>query len=170
MDHEPHIQDRAAQHYAGIRETVTMESIGAAVDRGFPELFGRLAADGIEPAGAPFVRFLVIDMMADLEIELGVPVAAPVTGSGRVQPGVLPAGKYAVIRHVGPYDGDDGLIPSNAALQDWAKKQGIEFDMEETPAGDAFASRFEQYLTDPSQEPDPSKWETDVAYLTVGVA
>lgn len=168
MDQEPRIDERAAQDYAGIKATVTMDTIGGAIDEGFPELFGWLTANGIEPAGAPFVRFLVIDMMADLRIELGVPVAQRVAGSGRVQPGVLPAGKYAVIRHVGPYDGDDGLIPSNAALQDWAKKKGIEFDMEETPEGDAFTSRFEQYLTDPSQESDPSKWETDVAYLTRG--
>jgi effector-binding domain-containing protein len=166
VDQEPHIQDRAAQDYAGIKETVTMETIGGAIGGRLSELFGWLTANGIEPAGAPFVRFLVIDMMSDLRIEVGVPVSESVTGDGNVQPGVLPAGKYAVIRHVGPYDGDDGLIPSNAALQEWAKKQGIEFDMRETPEGDAFAARFEQYLTDPSQEPDSSKWVTDTAYLT----
>lgn len=25
--------------------------------------------------------------------------------------------------------------------------------------------RIERYLTDPSQEPDPSRWETEIAYL-----
>jgi effector-binding domain-containing protein len=166
MNREPRLEERPAQDYAGISATVTMETIGDAVDQGIPELFGWLGANGVEPAGAPFIRFLVIDMMADLRIEVGVPVAKPVTGGGRIQPGVLPAGRYAVLRHVGPYDGDDGLIPSNAALQEWAARQGIEFVRRQTPEGDAWGSRLEQYLTDPSAEPDSAKWETDIAYLT----
>jgi effector-binding domain-containing protein len=94
-----------------------------------------------------------------------VPVAAPVTGSGRIQPGILPAGRYAVLRHAGPYD---GLIGANAALQQWAHDRGLEFDVRDTPEGSAWGARFEEYITDPSGEPDPSKWETDVAYLLRG--
>ena len=43
MSHEPQIQARGAQHYAGIPMTVTMDGLPAAVDEGFPELFGWLA-------------------------------------------------------------------------------------------------------------------------------
>ena len=64
--------------------------------------------NGIAPSRPPFIRYLVIDMAAELEIELAVPTGAPVAGSGRVRPGVLPEGRYAVLRHTGPYD--DGLI------------------------------------------------------------
>jgi hypothetical protein len=67
-----------------------------------------------------------------------------------------------VLRHTGPYD---GLIASNAALQRWAQEQGIGFDTSDTAQGSAWRSRAEHYLTDPSQEPDPAKLETDVAYL-----
>ena len=42
----------------------------------------------------------------------------------------------------------------------------IQFDTWDTSQGSAWRSRAEHYLTDPSQEPDPAKWETDVAYLT----
>jgi len=38
----------------------------------------------------------------------------------------------------------------------------------DTPEGSAWGSRFEEYITDPAGEPDPSKWETDVAYLLRG--
>ena len=69
-----------------------MDGLSGAVDSGFPELFGWLASNGIAPSGPPFIRYLVIDMAGELQIELGVPVGAPVTGSGRIQPGVLPAG------------------------------------------------------------------------------
>lgn len=163
MSDGPQIEERGAVHYAGIRETVTMDGIAGAVDEAYPELFGWLAGQGIAPVGAPFIRYLVIDMAAELRLDLGVPVGAPVTGSGRVQPGVLPAGRYAVLRHTGPYD---GLIASNAALQRWAHEHGIEFDTWDTPDGSAWRARAEHYLTDPSREPDPAKWEVDVACLT----
>ena len=163
MINEPQLQDRPAQHYAGIPVTVTMDGISGAVDQGFPELFGWLAQHGITPGGPPFIRYLVIDMAAELRLELGVPVAAPVSGSGRVQPGVLPGGRYAVLRHTGPYD---GLIGANAALQRWASERGVEFDTSDTAEGQAWRGRVEHYPTNPAEEPDPAKWEVDVAYLT----
>ena len=76
---------------------------------------------------------------------------------------MLPAGSYLVLRHTGPYD---GLVASNAALQEWAADHGVRFDTQETDQGSAWGGRVEHYVTDPSQEPDPAKWETDVAYLT----
>jgi effector-binding domain-containing protein len=163
MTDEPQIQTRTLQHYAGLPATVTMDTISTAVDSGFPELFGWLASNGIAPAGPPFIRYLVIDMAGELRIELGVPVSAPVAGSGRIQPGVRPAGRYAVLRHTGPYD---GLVASNAALEQWAADHGVQFDTSDTAQGSAWGGRVEHYLTDPSQEPDPARWETDVAYLT----
>ena len=163
MTQQPQIQPRDAQHYVAIRATVTMDTISTAVDSGFPELFGWLASNGIAPGGPPFIRYLVIDMAGDLQIELGVPVRAPVTGSARIQPGVLPAGRYAVLRHTGPYD---GLVASNGALQQWAAEHGVQFDTSDTAQGSAWGGRVEHYLTDPARGPDPAKWETDVAYLT----
>jgi effector-binding domain-containing protein len=134
------------------------------VDEAFPELF-----DGwpVRHSGGrpPFIRYLVIDMAAELEIELAVPVGAPAGGTGRIRAGVLPGGRYAVLRHTGPYD---GLITSNAALQRWARDHGVELDTWDTARGSAWRSRAEHYLTDPSREPDPAKWEVDVAYLTRG--
>ncbi len=162
MSREPQIQVRAAQAYAGIRMTVAMDTISDAVDEAFPELFGWLGENGIAPGGPPLIRYLVIDMAAELEIELAVPVDAPVTASGRVQPGVLPAGRYVVLRHTGPYD---GLIASNAALQQWARDHGVAFDSRDTAKGSAWRGRVEHYLTNPAKEPDPAKWEVDVAYL-----
>src|SRR5215472_455478 len=104
MTNEPHLQDRAAQHYVGLTADVTMDEISSAVDEAFPALFGWLSASQIAPAGPPFIRYLVIDMAAVLRIELGVPIASPVSGNERIRPGTLPAGRYAVLRHVGSYD------------------------------------------------------------------
>jgi len=164
MSDQVRVELRAAQPYAGIRMRVTMDGLPGAVDEAFPELFGWLAAQDVLVTGPPFIRYLVIDMAAELQIELAVPVSADVSGAERVQPGVLPAGRYVSLRHTGPYD---GLIASNAALQQWAQQQGVVFDSWDSPAGSVWRGRAEHYLTNPAAEPDPAKWEVDVAYLAL---
>ncbi len=158
-EHEPHIEDRPAESYLAISETVTMQTLAAAIDRGFPELFGWLAACGLAPGGAPFIRYLRIDMDAELDIELAVPMEGDVATDDRVRAGELPAGRYVVMLHVGSYD---GLIDANAALQDWAEEHAVRWRKEH---GSTWGGRVERYLTDPSAEPDPSRWETELAYL-----
>jgi effector-binding domain-containing protein len=159
---QPRIETRAQQPYAGIRVAVTMAGFPAAADATFPALFGWLVGHGVAPAGPPFIRYHVIDMSAELQVEFGVPVAAPVEGDGQVQPGTGPAGRYLVLRHTGPYD---QLIGANAALQSYAGEHGIRFAVSDASAGQAWAGRFEHYLTDPAAEPDAARWQTDVAYL-----
>jgi effector-binding domain-containing protein len=139
---EPQIEQRAEQPYAGIRETVTMETLPSAVDRGFPALFGGLAERGAQPAGPPFIRYLRTG--EEMEIELGVPVA-----DGEH---VLPAGRWLVAVHMGHFS---GLRAAHGELQEWAREHGIEWT--------EFAER---YITDPREEPDSARWETELAYLT----
>ena len=160
MQAEPSVQDRDPQPYAGIRVAVTMPAMPAAIDAAFPELFGWLEATGTTMTGAPFIRYHVIDMAAELDIELAVPVPGPVEPSGRIQPGVLPGGRYVVLLHTGPYD---GLVAANGALQAWAAEQGITLDHSADER--TWPGRLERYLTDPSAEPDSAKWETEIAYL-----
>jgi effector-binding domain-containing protein len=163
MHGTPEIQQRPAQPYAGIRMNVTMSGLPAAMDGAFPELFGWLASRGITPAGAPFVRYHVIDMDAELEIEPAVPADLPPgAADGRVAPGVMPGGQYVVLRHTGPYT---GMIASVAALLDWAEANHVALDSWDTDRGSAWRGRAEYFLTDPSAEPDPAKWQTDIAFL-----
>jgi effector-binding domain-containing protein len=105
------------------------------------------------------MRFHVINMEANMDIELGVPVAKATPGDDRVSAGVLSAGRYASLVYTGVKNG----IKGNAALLDWGAKQGLVWDRWDTDKGDAFGVRFESYLTDPAEEPDQAKWETEVA-------
>ena len=56
-----------------------MAELGAFAGR-TGEVFGWLGTRGLAPAGAPFLKYNVIDMVRQLEVEAGVPVAAPVAG------------------------------------------------------------------------------------------
>ncbi|MET0800665.1 MAG: GyrI-like domain-containing protein [Actinomycetota bacterium] len=159
---EPKIAQKSEQPYIGIRGSVRMGGIGDFIDGSFPELFALLEARGVEPAGPPFLRYNLIDMDRELEIETGVPVDAAILGEGRVFSGILPAGRYGSLVYTGDYE---GLIDANEALQQWARDRDVEWAMSETAEGDRFESRLEIYLTDPATEPDPARWKTEVAYL-----
>lgn len=161
---EPRIEQRAARSYVGIRVRVTLAGFPAAVDQAFPELFGWLDDHGAALTGAPFIRYHETGE-TEFEIELAVPVDAGVAGDGRVQAGVLPAGRYVTLRHVGPFD---GLIAAHEAVQRWAQQQGITLDNWDTDRGCGWGSCSEHYLVDPSAAPDPAKWEVELAYLSTG--
>jgi hypothetical protein len=83
MSTAPEIATRAEQPYVAIRARVTMAEPGGLGAR-FGEVFGWLGARGLAPAGAPFFKYNVIDMMRELEVEAGVPVAAAVDGDDHV--------------------------------------------------------------------------------------
>ena len=160
MDNEPRIEERAAQPYAGIRATTPPDDVPGVVARGCPELVAWLAARDVPPAGAPFIRFHVLG--DELELELGVPLATPVAGEGRIAAGMLPAGRWLTLLHVGPFS---GLEAGHDALKRWARERDVALAVRETDRGAAWAGCVERYLVDPREQPDSSKWETELAYL-----
>ena len=162
---QPNVEDRGEQPYAAINVRVSMDEVGAVVPPLIAEVFDWLARRGIDPAGPPFFRFLVIDMATKMEIDAGVPVAVPPTGDDRVRSGSLPAGRYATAIHTGP---PAGLVDATAELLGWAQANGVTWQVSGSPAGEFWAARVEFYLTDPRDEPDMTKWQTELAFLTAG--
>ena len=156
----PEIEERPAQPYVAVRRTVTMSTIPEIADR-LPVVFGWLGAHGIAPAGPPFLRYNVIDMARDLEMEAGIPVPAEVTGDGEVSGGVLPAGRYATAIHHGH---PQGLAAATGDLLAWAAERGLVWDKVGTPQGERWAARLESYLSDPAVVPDMNDWETVLAF------
>ena len=161
MSATPEIVTRAEQPYAAIRTRVPMAELGAFAAC-IGEVFAWLGARGVAPAGAPFFKYNAIDMMRELEVEAGVPVAAAVDGDADVLSGVLPAGRYATVTHVGH---PDKLVEATKALLDWAAGLGLKWDVSAGDDGEErWGCRLEFYLTDPSEEPDMNKWETQLAF------
>ena len=89
---EMDVRERAPQPYVGFTATVTMTDFSPVVDR-MPEIFARLAEQGVAPTGPPFWRYRTIDMERQLVVEGGVPVAEEVAVDG-LATDVLPAGRY----------------------------------------------------------------------------
>ena len=139
----PEIRELAAQPTVVTVAVTDAAGLPAVVDSGFPRLFGRLAELGVAPAGAPYIRYLRVG--DELELELGIPVPAGTQGAD----GALPAGRVAVLRHVGHFS---GLREAGEGLERWVAEQGEEV------AGPF----WEAYVTDPASEPDSSKWITAI--------
>ena len=161
----PEVTERPAQPYVAIRERVTMQTLGEVLPPLVPRVFAWLRDRGIPPAGAPFWKYNVIDMERFLEVEVGVPVAGPADGDGTVLAGMLPAGRYATVRYTGH---PDGLLGVTASLREWAGREGLTWDMTNTPDGERWAARLEIYETDPADEPDMTKWTTQLAFRLAG--
>jgi effector-binding domain-containing protein len=151
------IVDHPDRPYVGVRRTITMTTFGLVADR-IGELIGWLAERGVAPAGAPFLRYHVIDMAADrLEVEAGVPVPAPVEGEGDIRAGVLPGGRYATATHHGH---PDRLVGAIDELLKQGADQGLTWDMTQSGGEEHWGCRLELYQTDPRVEPDPNNWDT----------
>ncbi|MBX3064646.1 MAG: GyrI-like domain-containing protein [Anaerolineae bacterium] len=155
---KPKIDERPEQHYMGIRTQTPFKGMFTVVDKHlFKELRAWLKQEGIEPAGSPILRYHVINMEGEMDIEVGIPVAEALPGNGRVRLGVLPAGRYASLIYI-----NNGYT-GNGALTRWGIENGLAFDQWADPKGTAFKSRYEAYLTDPKIQPLKTKWEVEVA-------
>jgi len=161
----PEIESRAGQPYVAIRTQVAQPRLGTVVPPLNQEVFAWLGERGGVPSGPPFWKYNVIDMPRNIEVEAGVTVAQPLAGNGRVIAGVLPAGRYATLSHVGA---PDTLAGATASLLDWAASEDLAFDVSPSPEGERWGCRLEIYLTDPRDEPDMSKWETRLAFRLAG--
>lgn len=158
----PHIRKEATRHYVYTPIQVTLREWGKA-NALFPELFGWMAERNIPFAGAPFIRFRMIgDMEIPYDIEVGVPVDSPIEGDARTLPGILPAGEYVVYTHVGHPDELEG---AHDIIKDWARKTGHTLAHKVANDRIVWTCMTEAFLTDPSVEPDHTKWVTEVAYL-----
>jgi len=160
---KPKLVHRKEQHYAAIRRQLGMREISKVLPPLMNDVFTWLGKKGVKPAGVPFWRYLLVDMPGKVEIDVAVPVARAVRGDKEVTVGVLPAGRYATVLHVGH---PDGLQQTTATLLAWAEENGIQWQMD----GERWAGRVEWYLTNPKTEPDMGKWQTELAFLTTSAA
>ncbi len=151
------IAQRPEKPTLGIRVQTPFGGMFKVVDQLRKELNAWLKAKNIIPTGPFFLRYHVIDMEGEMDIEFGVLGVDGVPGDGRVRPGVIPAGRYASLVYTG-----SGL-QGNRKLIEWAKANGIAWDRWDDPKGDGFRCRCETYLTDPKVEHRKTKWEVEVA-------
>src|SRR5205085_980723 len=140
MISQPKVEERAEQPYVARRTQATMHELGTVIPQLLGEIFAWLGTQGAAPAGAPFIRYLVINMAAQLDIEVGIPVASTLSGDDRICAGVLPAGRYASLSNLARFAVDRQAIMSAVRLQllgpprAWRDEQSLAFKTRKTLA------------------------------------
>ena len=151
LDHlldAPLVTDFTPQHIATIHVTVPRQEIHQVMGPGIQELMSAVDGQGIATTGPWFTHHL--RMHPDtFDFEIGVPVASPVTPSGRVVPGRRPAARVARVVHHGPYE---GLSNTWGSFAEWIAANGF------TPADDV----WEMYAVGPESSDDPRQWRTEL--------
>ncbi len=101
-----------------IRESHPIEELPTFFTGAFPELAAFMQARGATPAGPPFARYF--DVGEDgADVEVVIPVAAPVEGEGRIHPVHLPAGRAVQSLHAGPYE---AIMPVYHSIEQWLEE------------------------------------------------
>jgi effector-binding domain-containing protein len=149
------IREEPRRRTAVVHGSMPQSEMPGFMDGVFPRLFHAIGAAGLVPGGAPFSRYFSF-APERVEFEVGVTIAdipgmpeRAFDGAGDIQPGELPAGQVAVGWHVGPYE---AIASTYERLMAWVGEQGRE------PSG----AMWEVYTTDPSAEPDPANWRTQI--------
>jgi effector-binding domain-containing protein len=142
MEREVKVGPRGTEIVVSKRMPVRLSEIGPAMGAAFGEVYGFLGARGVDPHGPPFVIYHGAPSGDDpFDIEICAPVVRETEAPAGWQTQVLPAGLFATLLHVGPYDTIGAAYEAVAA---WVDAHGMAF------AGPP----REVYLSEPSTPPD----------------
>jgi AraC family transcriptional regulator len=145
---EIELRHREDQPMLVVRRRVRHAEIQPALADAFPQVYEYAVPSGAGPGGPPTCGYREWSS-GGVTLEAGLPVRTPVEAEGDFEPAAIPGGQYAVAVHHGSYD---SLDQTHAALGDWLQAYGYR----------AETTRYEVYLTDPGQYPNPEDWRTEI--------
>lgn len=148
MIEPPQIIQTSEQLTAFIHVIVSWDDIKNVMGPGIGELMSTIAAQGITPTG-PWFTHHRRRPTETFDLEISVPVSAPIAAAGRVQPGTRPAMKVARTFYQGQYE---GLGEAWGEFMGWIEANG------HARAEDL----YERYLTGPESSPDQASWRTEL--------
>lgn len=141
-----------------VRTTGPVADLPTMVGDSIAALGAFLRQQGIQPAGPPYVRYHAFGE-TETDFELGVPVAEPIAGAGRIEAGELAGGAAVSTWHIGPHE---QLGAAYTRIQDWLKQQHREPD---GPAREVYQWLDLGQSREGAAMPDPATWRTQLVQL-----
>ncbi len=146
--------DFPAKTYAMIRQTVVMKDIPDFFTANFGLIYGTVTKQGGQPVGAPCgIYFSWDEKTQSTDMAAAVPIAKKKEFGQGIEILVLPKTKAYQIDYYGPYEKS---MLAYLAFEKYCKENGL--------VQKSFM--IEEYLTDPSSEPDQEKWLTRIYFFT----
>jgi effector-binding domain-containing protein len=146
--YEVAVTDMPVKYYVGIRSVVDTAEITAYYEENFPKIMSLITDEKLTPAGAQAGLFWSWGAQADMAA--AIPIAEDKKISGTQSFPV--SGKALVIEYFGPYL---NTIEAHLAMDDYMAEKKLR----------SIPPVMEEYVTDPSTEPDTSKWLTKIIYF-----
>ncbi len=137
-------------NYVSIRQNCSWDDVSQVMTNAYGKLMKYIRSSGAEMTNAPYAIYHNIDN-GEIDLEMGIPVNKIIASKGNINSGTFNSSKAASVDYYGFYD---NLGKAHNAIQDWVMKMGMESN----------GSPMEFYVTDPSSEPDTSKWLTRIYY------
>jgi effector-binding domain-containing protein len=150
MAEDIQIKEIQAQPVLCIKAVTTPAEIGSTFQRLLPRVGAHLKEAGIAIGGSPYGRYFSYTPDR-VDMEAGIPVATPAKAVGEIISSELPAGLVVSAMHIGPYE---TLPHEYEELQAWMASHGKQIS----------GAPWEFYWTDPGEEPDQSKWRTEILW------
>ena len=117
MRHEVKLGQREATLVVSKRYPVRLSQIGGVLGAAFGEVYGHLGSRGAATVGPPFVIYYgAPEGDLPFDVEVCAPIARPVEPPPGWEVRELPAGTFATVLHVGPYD---AIATAYEAITTW---------------------------------------------------
>jgi effector-binding domain-containing protein len=122
MEHEVKVQRREATLVLAKRTPVRLSEIGQVLGMAFGEVYAGVQAHGGDADGPPFVIYHEVPAGDNpFEIEICAPVRRAIEAPAGWSLTELPAGVFASMLHVGPYD---TVATAYGAIVEWIGSHG----------------------------------------------
>lgn len=145
--------DFPAKTYVAIRKKVSMNEIPGFFAQSFGQLMPLLEQKGLKLTGAACGLYYTWDEKSLMtEMAAALPVNREMNLGEGVESITLPRSKALTTDYYGPYD---KVMPVYAAFDKYFKDNKLTYR----------APIVEEYLTDPQQEPDSTRWLTKIYYF-----
>ncbi len=154
MAHEVKVGRREAALVVAKRVPVTLAEIGGVISGAFGEIYGDLGHRGAAVEGPPFVIYHGTPASEPFDIEVCAPVPVPVEPPAGWALQELPAGLFATLLHVGPYD---TIGEAYAAMSAWVGEHGYV----------AAGPPREVYLSEPTVPPEQTRTIVELPVVEV---
>jgi effector-binding domain-containing protein len=149
MAYDVSVKEIAPERIVSARGRYRMAQLSLVVPRELARVVTALLAQKAEPTGGAVARYHGWNDES-VDVELGYPARGDfVSVEGGVAESLLPGGKVVFTTHVGAYD---QIAEGYKAVMDYAEANSI--GLADT--------MWERYVTDPSCEPDASKYVTEI--------
>ena len=151
-EYEIHLRQTQPQPAASIRGRAAWAELGQFISGALTEIFAIAGGQGVRFAGPAYgIYHNAHSTEAEVDLEIGIPVAEAFEPAGRVIAPVIPGGLVAATVHCGRYE---EVAPAYRALGEWVQEHGHETS----------GPPREIYLIGPDQVREPGALRTEIVW------